>query len=60
MRKPPKITVTIDLSKRTQSVDTHGDKFVIWGLPTPDRSGEADKTGTGLAEGESGLPEGSS
>lgn len=27
---------------------------------TPDRSGEADKTGTGLAEGESGLPEGSS
>lgn len=28
--------------------------------PTPDRSGEADKTGTGLAEGESGLPEGSS
>lgn len=32
-----------------------------WALsPTPDRSGEADKTGTGLAEGESGLPEGSS
>jgi hypothetical protein len=30
-------------------------------LPTPDRSGEADKTeNTGLAEGESGLPEGSS
>jgi hypothetical protein len=29
--------------------------------PTPDRSGEADKTeNTGLAEGESGLPEGSS
>lgn len=32
----------------------------ILGVPTPERSGEADKTGTGLAEGESGLPEGSS
>ena len=32
-----------------------------WGhFPTPDRSGETDKTGTGLAVGESGLPEGSS
>lgn len=30
-------------------------------LATPDRSGEADKTAKqGLAEGESGLPEGSS
>lgn len=38
-------------------------RLAHWGEcapPTPDRSGEADKTGTGLAEGESGLPEGSS
>lgn len=28
--------------------------------PTPDRSGEADETSSGSAEGESGLPEGSS